>query len=264
MSISGFWNLPPATIFGTHLTVDSGALELQWPEGPLPSSNYYIALYFADDGASASGRTFSISINDVSYFKELNVTSSGVAVFATQWPLSGLTTVKFTPVVGSRAGPLVNGGEVFKVLLMGNRTLAHDGTFEAFTFLVHFCLFHNSVRATTASQEEMDCIVGNHTNLKARFNDLVVKQQFIISWSERKRCLTKPYYLQLRLFLPQCMRWRASNAISRILQMTGAVTLVFLLGTPGLELPALRMVLVFVSLLCKSTSMMRASFVGYN
>lgn len=126
VSVSGFWNLPPSMIFDTCLTVDSGAWELQWPEGPLPSSNYYIALYFADDGASASGRTFSITINDVPYFKELNVTSSGVAVFATQWPLSGLTTMKFTPVVGSGAGPVVNGGEVFKVLLLGNRTLAHD------------------------------------------------------------------------------------------------------------------------------------------
>lgn len=128
VSVSGFWNLPPAKIFDTHLTVDSGVLELQWPEGPLPSSNYYIALYFADDSASSSSsrRSFSVSINDMPYFNNLNVTSSGVTVFATQWPLSGLTTMKFTPAVGSHAGPLINGGEVFKVLVLGNRTLVHD------------------------------------------------------------------------------------------------------------------------------------------
>lgn len=126
VSVSGFWNLPPAKIFETRLTADTGALELQWPQGPLQSSMYYIALYFADDSVSASGRSFSISINDVQYFSNISVTSAGVAVFATQWPLAGLTNIKFTPVAGSDAGPLINGGEVFRILMLGRRTLVRD------------------------------------------------------------------------------------------------------------------------------------------
>jgi len=128
VSISGFWNLPSAKIFETRLTADTGALELQWPQGHLQSSMYYIAFYFADDNVSASGRTFSISINDVQYFGNLSVTSAGVAVFATQWPLAGLTSIKFTPAAGSDAAPLVNGGEVFSILMLGRRTLVRDGT----------------------------------------------------------------------------------------------------------------------------------------
>lgn len=137
VSVSGFWNLPPAKIFETRLTADTGALELQWPQGPLQSSMYYIALYFADDSVSASGRSFSISINDVQYFSNLSVTSPGVAVFATQWPLAGLTNIKFTPVAGSDAGPLINGGEVFRILMLGRRTLVRDGT-VFFPLFVHY------------------------------------------------------------------------------------------------------------------------------
>ncbi|XP_074292219.1 putative LRR receptor-like serine/threonine-protein kinase At4g29180 [Silene latifolia] len=126
VSVSGIWNLPPAKIFDTRLTVESGPLELQWPEGPLPSSTYYIAMYFADDRASPSHREFSISINDVPYINNLNATSSGVAVFATKWPLDGLTNLKFTPAAGSDSGPLINGGEIFNILLLGKRTLVRD------------------------------------------------------------------------------------------------------------------------------------------
>ncbi|KAL2922565.1 hypothetical protein RDABS01_014056 [Bienertia sinuspersici] len=126
VSVSGFWNLPPAEIFETRLAVDSGQMELQWPAGHLPSSTYYIALYFADDSNSSSGRSFDISINDVPYIRNISVTSSGVAVFATQWPLVGLTRIKFTPADESGAGPLINGGEIFNVLTVGKRTLLRD------------------------------------------------------------------------------------------------------------------------------------------
>ncbi|XP_021717350.1 putative leucine-rich repeat receptor-like serine/threonine-protein kinase At2g14440 [Chenopodium quinoa] len=125
VSVSGFWNLPPAKIFETHLTVSAGPMDLQWPALPLPSSTYYIALYFADDRAS-SRRAFDISINNVPYVRNLSVTPSGVAVFATKWPLDGLTRLRFTPVDGSDASPLINGGEIFDVLSLGNRTLVHD------------------------------------------------------------------------------------------------------------------------------------------
>lgn len=126
VSVSGFWNLPPAKIFETHLTVAAGPMEIQWPDGPLSSSTYYIALYFADE--RALGRAFDISINNVPYIRNLSVTPSGVAVFATQWPLDGLTRIRFTPIDGSDASPLINGGEIFNVLTLGKRTLARDVT----------------------------------------------------------------------------------------------------------------------------------------
>lgn len=129
VSVSGFWNRPPAKIFETRLTVNAGPMVLQWPDGPLPSSTYYIALYFAEDRVQSSGRAFSISINNVPYIRNLNVTSSGVAVFATQWPLAGLTSIKFTPVDGSDASPLINGGEIFNVLPIGRRTHVRDGMY---------------------------------------------------------------------------------------------------------------------------------------
>lgn len=103
-------------------------MELQWPAGPLPNSTYYIALYFADDQVSSSGQTFDISINHVPYIRDMNVTSSGVAAFATQWPLSGLTRIRFTPTAGSNSSTLINGGEIFNVLALGKRTLVRDGT----------------------------------------------------------------------------------------------------------------------------------------
>ncbi|XP_021722876.1 uncharacterized protein LOC110690363 isoform X2 [Chenopodium quinoa] len=102
-----------------YLTVSAGPLDLQWLALPLPSSTYYIALYFADDRAS-SRRAFDISINNVPYVRNLSVTPSGVAVFATKWPLDGLTRLRFTPVNGSDASPLINGGEIFDVLSLGN------------------------------------------------------------------------------------------------------------------------------------------------
>ncbi|KMS96231.1 hypothetical protein BVRB_000870 [Beta vulgaris subsp. vulgaris] len=126
VSISGFWNLPPVEIFETHLIVNAGPMELQWPAGPLPNSTYYIALYFADDQVSSSGQTFDISINHVPYIRDMNVTSSGVAAFATQWPLSGLTRIRFTPTAGSNSSTLINGGEIFNVLALGKRTLVRD------------------------------------------------------------------------------------------------------------------------------------------
>ncbi|KAL9237618.1 hypothetical protein vseg_012145 [Gypsophila vaccaria] len=125
VSVSGIWNLPPAKIFKTRLTVDKGPMELQWPAGPLPNSEYYIALYFADDRAS-SHREFSVSINDVPFISNLNVTSSGVSVFSTKWPLAGLTNLTFTPAAGSDSGPLINGGEMFDILSVGQKTLVRD------------------------------------------------------------------------------------------------------------------------------------------
>ncbi|KAL5139891.1 putative leucine-rich repeat receptor-like serine/threonine-protein kinase [Glycine soja] len=128
VSVSGFWNLPPAKIFETHIGSDQlETLELRWPTASLPSSNskyYYIALYFADD--TAGSRIFNISVNGITYYHNLNVIPSGVVVFASQWPLSGPTTITLTPAASSSLGPSINAGEVFDVLPLGGRTLTRD------------------------------------------------------------------------------------------------------------------------------------------
>ena len=134
VSASGFWNLPPLKIFETHLGSDQlESLELRWPTASLPSSKYYVALYFADNAAGS--RIFNISVNGITYYPNLNAIPSGVVVFANQWPLSGPTTVTLTPTASSSLGPLVNAGEVFDVLSLGGRTLTRDGIASDFMFL---------------------------------------------------------------------------------------------------------------------------------
>ncbi|KAF5738624.1 LRR receptor-like serine/threonine-protein kinase [Tripterygium wilfordii] len=129
ISVSGFWNLPPSRLFDTKLSSgQSEALELRWPSWPLPSTMYYIALYFADDRDSLfeGSRVLNISINHVTYFGNLNVTPAGATVFATQWPLSGLTMITLSPTANSNGGSLINAGEVFEVLALGGRTITRD------------------------------------------------------------------------------------------------------------------------------------------
>ncbi|KAK1292267.1 putative LRR receptor-like serine/threonine-protein kinase [Acorus calamus] len=130
LSTSEFWNLPPSKIFDTALTTDQGKLlEIQWPVPSLPNSSYYIALYFSDiSNSSLPGepRKFDISINNVKFFNDLTVTSTGVAIFATSWPLSGLTKVTLSPTSGSSLPPLINGGEAFELIAVGGRTKTRD------------------------------------------------------------------------------------------------------------------------------------------
>lgn len=131
VSVSGIWNLPPSKIFETEFPMGRSSLrELRWPAVPLHNSMYYIALYFADDHNSSTGgsRMIDVSINGVPYYKNLSVTPAGAVVFATKWPLSGPTTVALSPATGSSVDPLINGGEVFEVIALGERTLTRDVT----------------------------------------------------------------------------------------------------------------------------------------
>lgn len=70
-----------------------------------------------------------MSINGKKFYSELNVTASGVTVYATQWPLSGQTEISMTPGAGVPVGPLINAGEVLQMLPLAGRTLTRDGTF---------------------------------------------------------------------------------------------------------------------------------------
>ncbi|XP_050218608.1 probable LRR receptor-like serine/threonine-protein kinase At1g67720 [Mercurialis annua] len=128
VSVSGIWNLPPAKVFQTELTGQSGgALVVKWPAAPLQNSTYYIALYFADDRSSSDApeRLLNVSINGFTYYSNLSVSQEGSSVFATQWPLSGPMTVSLTPFDNSSV-PLINAGEIFEILALGGRTLTRD------------------------------------------------------------------------------------------------------------------------------------------
>ncbi|KAF6135111.1 hypothetical protein GIB67_040422 [Kingdonia uniflora] len=126
VSVSSFWNLPPSKVFYNELTTNEvKSIELQWPQVSLPNTSYYIALYFADNRGPSSGK-FNIIINGIEYYHHLNATSDGVVVFTSRWPLLGLTNITLAPSALSEVGPLINAGEIFKILLLGGRTATRD------------------------------------------------------------------------------------------------------------------------------------------
>ncbi|KAJ0977535.1 hypothetical protein J5N97_013009 [Dioscorea zingiberensis] len=124
ISASGFWNLPPENVLSTALVADPDKImELQWPPVSLSNSSYYIALYFADTLFSSS-RTFSIHINENSFYNNLEVTSSGLMIFSSIWNLSGSTKIILLP--GSTLPPLINAGEIFGVFPVKGLTITRD------------------------------------------------------------------------------------------------------------------------------------------
>ncbi|KAF8405036.1 hypothetical protein HHK36_009933 [Tetracentron sinense] len=129
---SDFWNFPPVQVFATAITTSRGkSLKVQWPTVPLPSSNYYIALYFQDNRTPSpySWRVFNVSVNGKKFYTDLNVSATGVTVYATEWPLSGLTEITMTPEVGVPVGPIINAAEIFQIVPLDGRTLTRDGAF---------------------------------------------------------------------------------------------------------------------------------------
>ncbi|XP_017971471.1 PREDICTED: putative leucine-rich repeat receptor-like serine/threonine-protein kinase At2g14440 [Theobroma cacao] len=129
VSTSEFWNKPPAKAFETAITTSPGKkLEVQWPPLSLPSTNYHISLYFQDNRkpSTNSWRVFSVSVNGKTFYSNLNVTTDGVTVYASQWPLSGQTQISLTSDTKSSVGPLINAGEVYQILPLGGRTLTRD------------------------------------------------------------------------------------------------------------------------------------------
>ncbi|XP_041015603.1 probable LRR receptor-like serine/threonine-protein kinase At1g67720 [Juglans microcarpa x Juglans regia] len=126
---SDFWNLPPAKAFQTAITTSRGKeLQIQWPPLALPSTSYYISLYFQDNRNPSpySWRVFNVSLNGRIFYTDLNVTVSGVTVYATQWPLSGQTKIVLTPATGIPVGPVISAGELFQILPLGGRTISRD------------------------------------------------------------------------------------------------------------------------------------------
>lgn len=138
---SDFWNIPPAKAFASGITGSEGKiLQIKWPPLSLPGSRYYIALYFQDHRAPSpsSWRIFSVAINDIDFYKDVNATTKGVVVSGSEWPLSGETKITLTPQDGSAVGPIINAGEIFQLLPLGGRTHTKDGS-HFFSLLLSIC-----------------------------------------------------------------------------------------------------------------------------
>ncbi|KAJ9561028.1 hypothetical protein OSB04_006188, partial [Centaurea solstitialis] len=124
-----FWNRPPAKVFSSGSTTSRGKnLTLRWPPFSLPSNLYYVALYFQDTRSTSpfSWRVFSILIDGETFYQDLNVTTKGVTVYGTEWPLSGDTEVVLTPRSDMPVGPLINAGEIYQILPLSGTTLSRD------------------------------------------------------------------------------------------------------------------------------------------
>lgn len=124
VSVSSLWNLPPANIFNTALTSNGDKnIELRWPSISLPGSSYYVALYFADV-LNGNSRMFDVFINGYTFYNNLEVTSSGLVVFANNWYLSGMTEVTLRSK--SVPPPIISAGEVFGIFTLGGITATRD------------------------------------------------------------------------------------------------------------------------------------------
>ncbi|KAK7400805.1 hypothetical protein VNO78_12112 [Psophocarpus tetragonolobus] len=126
---SDFWNLPPVKALNSAITTSRGkTLEIQWPPQSLPTTYYYISLYFQDNRSPSpySWRVFDVSINGHTFFSSLNATTNGVTVYAAQWPLSGQTKISLIPGSGVPVGPVINAGEIYQILPLGGRTHTRD------------------------------------------------------------------------------------------------------------------------------------------
>ncbi|XP_031504891.1 probable LRR receptor-like serine/threonine-protein kinase At1g67720 [Nymphaea colorata] len=129
VSVTGFWNMPPSKVFDTGLTPKEGKkLELQWPSVALQNSSYYIALYFRHHQVPGSPpwRALSVSVNNVEFYRNLNVTPGGEVVFATRWPLFNFTRISLSASAQSAVGPVINAGELLQIVNLGGRTLTRD------------------------------------------------------------------------------------------------------------------------------------------
>ncbi|XP_020678696.1 putative leucine-rich repeat receptor-like serine/threonine-protein kinase At2g14440 [Dendrobium catenatum] len=129
ISSSDFWNFPPPAALMKGLTTSRGKdLHINWPPFDIPDTSYYIALYFQDNRTPSpfSWRVFDVVINGKTFYQDLNVSTEGVMVYGSQWPLSGETNIKLTPASDSPVGPVINAGEIFQIVPLGGRTLARD------------------------------------------------------------------------------------------------------------------------------------------
>ncbi|XP_062091375.1 probable LRR receptor-like serine/threonine-protein kinase At1g51810 isoform X2 [Humulus lupulus] len=126
---SEFWNVPPAKVFQNAITTSRGKrLQIQWPQMSLSTADYYVALYFQDNRTPSpySWRVFDVLVNGKKFYGSLNVTTRGVTVYSSLWPLSGQTEIILIPGNEMPVGPVINAGEVLQILPLGGKTLSKD------------------------------------------------------------------------------------------------------------------------------------------
>ncbi|PKA63788.1 Putative leucine-rich repeat receptor-like serine/threonine-protein kinase [Apostasia shenzhenica] len=129
ISSNDFWNFPPSAALMKALTTSRGKeLVIDWPPYALPDTSYYMALYFQDNRTPSpfSWREFDVTVNGKTFYKGLNVSTKGVMVYGSQWPLSGQTKITLTPATSSPVGPVINAGEIFQIVPLDGRTLTRD------------------------------------------------------------------------------------------------------------------------------------------
>ncbi|KAH0453769.1 hypothetical protein IEQ34_018093 [Dendrobium chrysotoxum] len=129
ISSSDFWNFPPPAALMKGITTSRGKeLRINWPPFDVPDTSYYLALYFQDNRTPSpfSWRVFDVVINGKTFYQGLNVSTEGVMVYGSQWPLSGETNITLTPASDSPVGPVINAGEIFQIVPLGGRTLTRD------------------------------------------------------------------------------------------------------------------------------------------
>lgn len=140
---SDFWNKPPAKVFATGISTSrEKTVVIRWPPFRLPTSHYYIALYFKDSRGhtSHSYRICNVTVNRENFYTDLVVTSKGVAVHGKDWPLSGETEIVLNTAPDSLVPPVINAGEIFRLLPLSGKTLTRDGTFLFNTLLRGFLI----------------------------------------------------------------------------------------------------------------------------
>ncbi|KAK9050536.1 hypothetical protein SSX86_030495 [Deinandra increscens subsp. villosa] len=126
---SEFWNRPPEKVFLSGSTTSRGKnLTIHWPPFSLPANRYYVALYFQDNRNTSpySWRLFTVFIDGEVFYQDLNVTTKGVTVYGTEWPLSGETEITLIPRSDMPVGPTINAGEIFQILPLSGTTFGGD------------------------------------------------------------------------------------------------------------------------------------------
>lgn len=130
VTTSTFWNIPPQQAFASAITVNGKeSLMLDWPQFPLSTAHYYLALYFHDtrDPSPSSWRVFDVEVNGGKFYQNINVTVTGQAIVGT-WPLRGETRITLVPKVDSITGPMISAGEVLQMVPLAGKTIARDRT----------------------------------------------------------------------------------------------------------------------------------------
>lgn len=106
----------------------------------MPTSHYYVALYFQDTRTASPDhwRIFNVSINNETFYDDLNVTTRGLTVYGAERPLQGKIEISMTPRSDMTVGPVINAGEILLLLPIDRRTLTMLGKSDMTVGSMHY------------------------------------------------------------------------------------------------------------------------------